>query len=319
MLLRMERIQAMLWPTHDPSIIRDFALAFSSRHGWTLLDCSPWREGASNAIWTLDAEEGKFVLKVGKLEHWRRLSTEASVLEILDGRDAPRLIDHGEASPDFPWDWSVLERVMGRHVHTLDPSEAQELGALISRARSNTATISLETGSWRIFLEKRVIGSVGAAARAMPSQLADRFACLIGESKRLRRWGDLLDSLPAGISHGDIIPLNLVKKDSGGFSLLDWENPRSASAAWDLACARKSFKLGAESFRALRHGVGEEVPDEAIAFADALYQLQVAAWRAETWYGRELRRDGDFFLIEMGEELGRVELLLRSMDGEPTS
>jgi hypothetical protein len=64
---------------------------------------------------------------------------------------------------------------------------------------------------------------------------------------------------------------------------------------------------------------GEEVPDEAIAFADALYQLQVAAWRAETWYGRELRRDGDFFLIEMGEELGRVELLLRSMDGEPTS
>jgi aminoglycoside phosphotransferase (APT) family kinase protein len=304
----------MPWPTHDPSIIKDFARAFCANRGWTLLDCSPWREGASNAIWTLDANEGKFVLKVGKLEQWRRLSAEASVLEALDGRDAPRLIDHGVASPVFPWDWSVLERVIGRHIHSLDPSEALELGALISRARTNAALLDLETGSWRVFLEKRITGSVGNAARAMPGPLAEKFEGLIGEARRLGKWGDLLDSLPAGISHGDVIPLNLVKMDSGGFSLLDWENPRNASTAWDIACVRKSFKLGAESFRALRLGIGDEVPDEAISFADALYQLQVAAWRAETWYGRNLRREGEFFLVELGEELGRVELLLRSLD-----
>jgi len=303
----------MSWPPHDPLIISQFAQAIAREHGWQIERCEPWRAGASNAIWALDTDKVRAVLKIGKLDYWRRLGIETSVLECLGGSDAPRLLAQGMATEAFPWDWAVLERVDGTHPYTLDVNDAREIGRAIARMREKTKNIPLDEGAWKVFAEERIYKPLEIASKGAPEAVMERFTLLRKKLSGCDEIGKLLDSLPPGITHGDLIPYNLIRKDSGGFCFIDWELTRRASAAWDLSSVRKAFILADGAFAALREGLGEEIPDRAIDFANAIHQLEVASWRAEMWFGRGKKHDGDFFLIELGQELGRAEMLLNSL------
>jgi aminoglycoside phosphotransferase (APT) family kinase protein len=303
----------MAWPLHDEGIIRDFASLIARERSWAIISCGPWREGASNAIWSLDTDAGAFVLKVGKHEGWRRLPIEAKVLSALGGDGAPLILAHGEAGSGFPWDWALLERKAGEHRTGLDPARAGALGRTIAVLREKARGISLEKGSWASFARNYIGGSLEGAKDGTPASLMARFESLLASLERFAAVGNLLDALPAGLVHGDLIPLNLIEGPDGSFSLIDWEQARLASAAWDLAGARRSFRMEPDSFAAMRAGLGESLPDEAIEFAAALYNLHVAAWRADTWYGRSERHFGDYFLIELEAELGNAEASIRSL------
>lgn len=302
------------WPPHDPAAIEGFARDLAGRLGIGRIACVPWKEGASNAIWSVEPEGAgpgdRFVLKVGKLPRWRRLGVEAGILAALGGREAPRLVAHGMAGDGLPWDWALLERVEGEHLFTLGEAEARRLGELLRSAREATRGLELGGGSWLSFVEERIKRPLATAAKSMDPRVSDRFARLLDRALSMDAAGELLDSLPGGISHGDLTPLNLLFEPGGNPRLLDWESPRRASAAWDVAGVRKAFRLEEGAFAALVAGVGEALPAAAIDFADALQQLQVAAWRADAWFARGQRAEGAFFLVEMGEELGRAELLL---------
>jgi Ser/Thr protein kinase RdoA (MazF antagonist) len=303
----------MSWNPHEPQIIIRFAREWTVRRGWTMMGCEPWKEGASNAIWALDTDHGRYILKIGKLEYWRRLPVEGEVLRLLEGEDAPRLVDTGTADETIPWDWSVLERVEGIHPFGLSPEQAFGLGELLARVRKKAAGTAFENGTWRHWLDNRVRGAVALALPQAPAPIGELFEKYLDRVERCARFGDILDTLPGGITHCDITPYNLILKPDGSFCLLDWEYPRTAPAVWDLACIRKAFRLEPEGFRELCRGLGESFPDEALAFADILYQLQVCSWRAEMMYGRGKHDYGDFFIVEMGEELARVEMLLRGL------
>ena len=151
------------------------------------------------------------------------------------------------------------------------------------------------------------------ATTAAPSALRGRFATLVRRAQSLANHGDALDAFPVGVIHGDIIPLNLMEGDDGRIWVLDWENPRLGSLAWDLAGIRKAFNLGERAWDALLNTL-EPVPGAALDFADALQQLQVAAWRLETWWGRDDRSAGPFFLEELDQELSKAERILVTLD-----
>jgi len=301
----------MSWTAHDPITIARFSQFLADRHGWKLKESVPWKEGASNAIWSFDTEGGRYVLKVGKLDYWRRLNIEASILSHLDGQDVPRLVDHGDAGEQLPWDWALLERVEGIHPFALVGDDVDRLGELLVRIRMNTASLRLEEGGWRRYFQERVLPSFQLALPGMPTPLAELFQRRVEDIGRFAHLGDRLDG-GASIAHGDITPYNLIKKPDGTFCLLDWEQPRRAAAAWDLATVRKAFRMPVTDFQRLKEIVDPELDDEVLSFADILYQMQVCSWRAEMLYGRHKRYD-DFFIVELGEELARAELLLRRL------
>lgn len=302
-----------MWPPHDPSLIRSFASTLPSRLGLAqAASCEPWREGASNAVWRLDIGETRMVLKIGKLDDWRRQSIEAAVLRAIDGRGAPRFLAGGAAGDELPWDWSVLERVGGEHVSALDAGSADALGRALSGLRAVGYGDLLSRGSWTDFVTDRIRLPLANAGQ-VPSTLRGRFDRLLGELDSRGEAGRLLDAGPAGVVHGDFIPPNVLRRPDGSMCVLDWENPRSGSAAWDLASVRKTFRLGEGAWEALLASVEFVPPDTAVDFADALQQLQVAAWRAETWWGRKIRTAGDVFLRELDQELDTAESLLRGI------
>lgn len=298
---------------HDKQKIQKFAQSYVNDKGWGFISCDPYKEGASNSIWSLETQSCHYVLKVGKLDYWRRLSVEAGVLEYLAGVDVPRILSFGEANKEFPWDWAVLEFVKGRHPFSLNSDQAFELGRLLQRIRSKTSGIHYEEGSWRYYFENRIEGAVKLASPKAPEPIRELFEKYLDRVERCAKYGDILDREKKGISHGDITPYNLILKPDGQFCLIDWEYPRSAGMVWDLACIRKAFRLEPQEFRALCEGTGEAFSEETLIFADILYQLQVSSWRAEMLYGRGKQDYGDFFITEMGEELGRVEVLLREL------
>ena len=299
-----------MWPAHDPELIRSFASRLASRLGRVgEARCEPWREGASNAVWRLDIGELGAVLKVGKLADWRRLELEASVLLAIDGRGAPCVLANGQAGDGLPWDWSVLERVDGLHPDRLTLASAYALGRTLAGLRKVDFGSLLPLRTWRTFVADRIRHPLSKADSARPDQL-DRFSRLLERVERNPALGDLLDSMPAAVVHGDLIPLNLVEKPDGTFFVLDWENPGIGAACWDLAGVRKAFKHDAGAWNALVSSLDEPVPDECIDFADALQQLQVAAWRAETWWGRGIHSGGAFFLEELDQELETADTLL---------
>jgi aminoglycoside phosphotransferase (APT) family kinase protein len=299
-----------MWPAHDPDLIRSFASRLAARLGRDgEVRCESWREGASNAVWRLDVGDLRAVLKVGKLADWRRLELEASVLHAIGGRGTPTVFANGHAGDALPWDWSVLERVEGIHPDRLTHASAHELGRTLAGLRKVEFGSLLPSRAWWRFVEDRIRHPLSKAGSA-PPDLLDRFSRLIEQVERDPALGGLLDSLPPGVVHGDLIPLNLVEKPDGTFSVLDWENPGIGSACWDLAGVRKAFKLDPGAWEALVRALGEPVPEQAIDFADALQQLQVAAWRTETWWGHENRSAGAYFLEELGQELEKAGSLL---------
>lgn len=299
-------------PFHDPDRIREFARELPHRLSLEgAATCIPWKEGASNSVWKLDIGTLPCVLKIGKLPQWRRLGVEAEVLRRLDGRSAPRILGQGSADDAFPWDWSVLERIEGVHPFELDHISASSLARSLAEVRSASLAGEIPEGGWRGFLDDRIRSRI-EVARGIESALrtVQEFDRAVERIERLARRGDLLDDLPAGTIHGDLIPLNVIRKPDGAFAIIDWENPRRGAACWDLAGVRKAFRLGEGAWDALVAGIGEPCPREALDFADALQNLQVAAWRMETWWIRELREAGDFFLVELGQELERAARLL---------
>ena len=271
--------------------------------------CEPWREGASNAVWRLDIGDLRAVLKVGKLADWRRLELESSVLREIGGVGAPEHLDGGLAGDDLPWDWSVLERVDGFHPDRLTVASAGELGRTLARLREVEFGSLLPARSWRRFVEDRIRHPISRTTSA-PPDLLGRFSLLLQALEENPASGDLLDSLPAAVVHGDLIPPNLLERTDGTFSVLDWENPGVGAACWDLAGVRKAFRLDPGAWEALVTALDEPVPGRCVDFADALQQLQVAAWRAETWWGRGIRSAGAFFLEELDQELESAGTLL---------
>lgn len=302
-----------MWPPHDPSLIRSFASTLPSRLGLEgEVACEPWREGASNAVWRLDVGEVRAVLKIGKLDDWRRQSIEAAVLRAIDGRGAPRFLAGGAAGHELPWDWSVLERVGGEHVFELDAVSADALGRALSGLRAVEYGDLLPRGSWTDFVADRIRLPLANAGQ-VPSALRDRFDRFLDDLDSRGEAGRLLDAGAAGVVHGDLIPPNVLRRPDGSMRVLDWENPRSGSAAWDLASVRKTFRLGDGAWEALLASVDSVPSGTAIDFADALQQLQVAAWRAETWWGRRIRTAGEVFLRELEQELDTAAFLLRKI------
>jgi aminoglycoside phosphotransferase (APT) family kinase protein len=301
-----------MWPEHDPTRIQAFARTLPDRLGRTgEVLCVPWREGASNSVWRLDIGGAALVLKVGKLPHWRRLGHEASILEILDGRGSPCLRAHGSAEDgDLPWDWSVLERIEGRHPYELDPDQARSLGACLRRIRS-VPLARLPQRTWRGFVEERILSPVRSlVGTSVPTEVVDRFHGLLARVEELRERGDDLDAHSPGLVHGDLIPLNLIEDGHGSMHLLDWENPSRGPAAWDLAGIRKAFRLEGGAWNALLESVGEPVPTVLLDFAEGLLNLQVAAWRAQIWWLQENRVAGEHFLEELDLELEMAGHLL---------
>lgn len=301
-----------MWPPHEPSLIRSFASTLPRRLDLEGdVSCEPWREGASNAVWRLDIGALRAVLKIGKLADWRRQSVEAAILRLLDGRGAPRFLDGGAAGDDLPWDWSVIERIEGDHVFALDVPTAAALGKALSALREMDFGALLRSTPWTEFVRIRIEEPLRNAGQ-VPSKIQDRFRSPLARLDGCGEVGRLLDEAPSGIVHGDLIPLNLVRTPDGSMCVLDWENPRAGSAAWDLASIRKTFRLEDGAWTALRDAT-DVLPGEAIDFADALQHLQVAAWRAETWWGRRIRTAGDSFLAELDAELDRAEALLEGI------
>jgi len=297
----------------DPDRIREFSLDLPRRLSLEgTATCAPWKEGASNEVWKLDIGSVPCVLKIGKLPHWRRLGIEAEILRRLDGRSAPRLLAQGSADAVFPWDWSVLERIEGIHPFVLDRADAVSLARSLAAIRLVEIEDGMQDTGWRRFLDDRICSRMDAA-RGIDSarRTLEEFERVVARIEAFSSRGDLLDGLPAGTIHGDLIPLNVLKKPDGSFAILDWENPRRGAACWDLAGIRKAFRLDEGAWDALLAGIGEPCPTEAVDFADALQNLQVAAWRLETWWIREIREGGDFFLVELGQELERAARLLR--------
>lgn len=299
-----------MWQTHRPGTILEFAAGLPARLGLEgAVHCAPWREGASNAVWKLDIGSFRGVLKVGKLEDWRRQSVEARVLSRFDGRHAPRHRLRGPAGDGLPWDWSVLERIEGRHPERLDLPSTERLGEALRALRQVDSAVDGDRLGWKDFAEDR-IRSVVSKAGSAPPEVVERFDRLVEVALGPEMPGPLLDALPGGVVHGDLIPPNVVEDRQGIMWVLDWENPRWGSICWDLASIRKTFPLLPGAWDALVRSVGEAVPLAALDFADALQQLQVAAWRVETWWDRDIRSGGDFFLEEMSQELSRAETLL---------
>jgi len=297
---------------HDPERIREFCGALPRRLSLPGdARCTPWKEGASNAVWKLDIGPAPFVLKIGKLPHWRRLGIEAEVLRILDGAFAPRIFAHGAATDSFPWDWSVLERIEGEHPFELDRTDAASLARSLSAIRRVDLGAIAPVDGWRSFLDVKIrqrmeaAGGIESARRTL-----EEFDRALERIDPFDSRGEILDNLPPGPVHGDLIPLNVLRRGDGTFSIIDWENPRTGSSCWDLAAIRKAFRLGDGAWEALVTGMGEPCPPEAIDFADALQNLQVAAWRLDTWWTRGVRDAGDFFLVELGQELERAASLL---------
>lgn len=302
-----------MWPPHDPDRIRSFASVLPARLGLPgTAVCEPWREGASNAVWRLDIGEVRAVLKIGKLADWRRLPVETRTLQAIGGGDAPRHLGGGSADDGFPWDWSVLERVEGEHPFALDPASAGALGRCLSRLRRVDLGGSVHRGSWTDFVKDRIRLPLDTAKDADPAIL-ERFAGLLERLDSHGETGDLLDDAPAGIVHGDLIPPNVVRRPDGSMCVLDWENPRAGSAAWDLASIRKTFRLDDGAWDALRDASEPPPPETAIDFADALQQMQVAAWRVETWWKRRIRTGGETFLGELEQELDAASALLERL------
>jgi|GEM_PF-5475872 len=299
-----------MWPVHDADLIRSFStrLALRLELGGEVR-CEPWREGASSAVWKLDIGEVAAVFKVGKLQDWRRLGMESTVLARIDGRGAPRQMAHGLAGEDLPWDWSVQERIEGCHPFQLSLSSAGELGRTLARLRRIEFGSELGWQSWREFVSSRVRSPVSLCA-SVPTELLQVFSDLLSEVEGKSRHGEALDSSRVGIVHGDVIPLNIVEKDNGAVRVLDWENPRLGSAAWDLAGIRKAFKLDPGAWDSLVGEIDEPTSPESIEFADVLQQLQVAAWRVETWWGRGIHAAGFQFLQELDGELETARRLL---------
>ena len=295
---------------HDPAMIRAFAARLAVRLGLEgEVRCDPWREGASNAVWKLDIGTLGAVLKVGKLPDWRRLGLEASVLRQIAGRGGPRQIAEGLAGDDLPWDWSLQERIEGHHPYQLTAASARELGTTLARLRGIQFNSDLTFQSWREFVTQRIRSPVSRCKTA-PNDIHATFSALLEDVERCAFQGDALDALPIGVVHGDLIPLNILEKADGSIWVLDWENPRLGSACWDLAGVRKAFHPEPAAWQALLESVGTSVPPKTIDFAEALQNIQVAAWRAETWWTRDIRTAGEFFLEEMRQELADARRLL---------
>lgn len=308
----------MPWPEHDPEQIRRFVEELCASLGLGFQQAQAWREGASNAIWAVDTDQGSLVFKVCKLEHWRRLSHEVRVLASLDGADTPRVCAHGQAeegTPALPWDWTLMHRVEGSHLHGLDGDQARKLGAVLCRIRNNARIPWLPERPWRVFVQEKIAAGLAVAPALIPALLRERFDALISTMDARSAELEVLDTLPQGLSHGDVIPLNCIYRPDNTWCLIDWENPCSGSLAWDLAGIRKSFYLAAPEFEALCQGANYALDESgrvALLGAEALYLAHVASWRCEVWYCRGKTDYGDQFLGELESELSKAEQLLRT-------
>lgn len=303
----------MAWENHDEKTIRNFINNYCNEKDYKIIKLEPWREGASNAIWEFDFNDTKSVLKVGKLENRRRQFVECDIIKKEHGLNTPLLYDFGVASKKMPWDWSILERVDGEHPFTLNNEDAYKLGQTITEIRKRVNSSYLDKGDWRSFVEERIKGSLEIAYDSLHSNIKNRIDSINNLLEKNKQIGEQLDALPVGIVHGDVTPLNLIRKKNSDFCLIDWEHPRLGSIVWDITNIRKAFRLDYDTFISLLEGTGSVFDENIILFASALYEYHVASWRAEMWFGHGKRDYGDLFLIEMGEEIGRAELMLNSI------
>ncbi len=301
----------MAWAKHDNKTIRDFVNSYCRENRYNLNSIEPWKEGASNSIWKLDYDNKKYVLKVGKLDYWRKLDIESEILKIGNGIYTPEYIDSGKASESIPWDWAIIRRINGIHPFSIEDEDLEELSKLLKYIRKEIQPGNLSKGDWKSYFNSRIIDSINMSRKNAPNNLMKRFDNILNLLKSCDEIGEKLDNQPKGIVHGDLTPFNLIKKSDGSFTLLDWENPRLGSIAWDLTNIKKAFNLTNHVFKNLVNIFDQDIEDNVLNFASALYNLHVASWRVEMWYGRDKKDYGDLFLIEMGEELAKSEFYLK--------
>ncbi|MGL1893445.1 MAG: aminoglycoside phosphotransferase family protein [Spirochaetaceae bacterium] len=301
----------MAWVKHNNIIIMDFIKNYCNENRYNLNSFEPWKEGASNSIWKLEYDNKKCVLKVGKLDYWRKLDIESKILKIGQGLYTPEYIDSGKASESIPWDWAIIKRIDGTHPFSIEDEDLEELSKLLLYIRKEIQPKNLSKGDWKSFLNTRIIESINMARKNAPERIMNRFDNILNLLKSCDEIGEKLDNQPMGIIQGDFTPLNLIKKRDGSFTLLDWENPRLGSIAWDLSNIKKSFNLTDRVFKHLVNVFDQDIDYNILNFTSSLYNLHVASWRIEMWYGREKKDYGDLFLIEMGEELAISEFYLK--------
>lgn len=208
-----------------------------------------WRPvpaGTINSNYALDADAGRFFLRVNEGKRDEDVDYEAALVEALAAAGVPappprRSVDGapwvrhaGRQVSVFPW-------VPGTHrgSRCIEPAHARAAGEAL--ARLHRAGLELGAGFERAGIytqadiDRRYLGFADSA----DAELAPAIEALAGELARLEAAAAARRAAPRGVIHGDLFPDNVLFAAGDRIAaLIDFEQASSGSLVYDLAvCA----------------------------------------------------------------------------------
>ncbi len=233
--------------TVSPAIVR--RLVDEQFPAWRTMPVVPVdREGTVNAIYRIgDRIAARFPLRAEEPDVVRRqLQTEASAARELSGRTrfpTPEPVALGEPGVGYPLPWAVQTWLPGVPATDADPGSsitfAQDLAELIHDLRAIDTRGRTFTGTNR--------GGDLRAHDAWMEECFDRSTGLLDVPVLRRHWSALRDlprSEPDVMTHGDLIPGNVLVGDGRLVGVIDVGGFGPADPALDLVGAWHLLEAG---------------------------------------------------------------------------
>lgn len=266
--------------------IRDLAERFGlgAVRAWQKLDA-----GTINSNHLVDAERGRFFLRVNEEKSDADVDYEAALVDALAaaGVPAPRPVRtpageawvacRGRQISVFPW-------VPGEHRLSPGADECRALGRALGALHRAGEPLAARFDRAGIYTHADMVARFRGFSGSADPALGDAIAAIAGELAYLEERAELRARAPRGIIHGDLFPDNVLVSPAGDIAaLLDFEQASTGSLIYDLAVCGNAWCApgGAptERLAALVAGYQAERPLAAVERELLPVELRAAAMR----------------------------------------
>lgn len=260
--------------------------------------------GANNEILLVELGGIERVLKRTRPGGVLRLSNERSVLRILGGRGAPKLL-WSRDDPGARCELLLMERAPGESLFEADHRAARHLGEALRQVHSVAVDglRELDRPTWRETLDRRLRAQLDLVRGAAPKEQVRAMEEHLG---RIGRLGEAMgpgDDRRRALVHTDLTPLNILH-DGKGCRIVDWELGRIDHPEWDLASVRKAVRFSDGAWEEFLRAWGFPVDASRLRLCALLHWSNVALWRMYSFHVRgENRGVAVRFLGELRDEI----------------
>jgi homoserine kinase type II len=229
------------------ALVAEDAQRIATAHGLgTCVGVIPIAAGTVNSNYFIDAERGRFFVRLYEQQDVDGVAYEWDLLAHLKGASVPLPARVTGPAPGevrvSGKPVAVFEQVVGQDLcqRLVTRDRVHAVGAALARAaRVGQRFATIREGRFELSDVARLLDEAEAAGRPELSSVIARLRMLRAEID-----GRSFEALPRGVVHGDLFRDNVLWVDERIVALLDWESASDGVLVYDLAVCMLAWCCG---------------------------------------------------------------------------